>query len=168
MSVALARSGGGGKKTVESHFKTFGIRAFDESARLQDGGAVKTLQSRSEHGAIVFSQQPLRHVDATAGVDAHQVSVVRQVMDSAERDPVHNRGHTARVAVLEDMGGLKEVCFPQSAYRASPAVGPQYKRTELVLVQTYESLSRCVAAKVFARVEARFVYDEGDGRVTDE
>jgi len=71
MSVALARSRGGGKKAVESHFKTFGIRAFDESARLQDGGAVKTLQSRSEHRAIVFPQQPLRHMDATAGVDAH-------------------------------------------------------------------------------------------------
>lgn len=75
-------------------------------------------------------------------------AVVCEVVDRAHRDPVDDRRRTARIAVLEDVGGLEEGRLPQGTDRTPPAVGPEHDRPELMLVEPDERLARRISPKV--------------------
>ena len=67
---------------------------------------MKTLQPLAQHWAITLSQQPTVDMNDTPRVDPQQVAVIREVVNRAEREPVHDSRCACLVSILNDVGGL--------------------------------------------------------------
>lgn len=94
-----------GPELLEANLESSRIRPVGRTARLQDRGAVKALESGSQHRTVDLVEQPARDMYRAPRVDTHQVPVVGEVMDGAQRDPVGDRRRTARVAIVDDVSG---------------------------------------------------------------
>ena len=98
------------------------VRPILGAARHGDAAAVEALQAGAQHRTVDLAQQPARDVDDALRVDAEQVAVEREVVDSAERDAVDDGGDALVLGVGNDVGRLDELALMQRADRAAVAV----------------------------------------------
>ena len=95
---------------------------------------MKSLQAGAEHRTVDLAQQPARDVNDPARIDAEEVAVERQVVDRAQRHPVHDRGHSLGLGVGNDVRGLHQLPLAERADRAAMAVGPHHVELEALLM----------------------------------
>ncbi len=72
---------------------------------------MKALQPGPQHRSVGLVEQSLGDVHHPLGVNAHEVAVIGEVMDRAQRDPVDDRGVPTRVPVLDDVRRLQQRRF---------------------------------------------------------
>lgn len=125
------------------------------AARLQDRSSVEALETGPKHGPIDLIQQPLRKVNHTAWIDTQEVSVIREMVDCAQRNPVDNRRRAPRVAIIDYVGCLQKRGLAQATDRTPGRISAQTGRTKAVLVQANERFTSRVPAEVFIRHHVR-------------
>ena len=91
----------------------------------------------------------------TTWIDAQEVSVIREMVDRAQRDPVDNRRRAPPIAIVDYVGRLEKRGLTQAAHRTSRRISAQNGRPKAVLVQANERFTSRVPAEVFIRHEAR-------------
>jgi hypothetical protein len=143
------------RKLCISRLQPRRIWALITAARLQDRSSVEALETSPKHGSIDLIQQPLRNVNHTTWIDAQEVSVIREMVDCAQRNPVDNRRHAPRIAIVDYVGRLQKRCLTQATDRTSRRISAQHGRTKAVLVQANERFTSRIPAEVFIRHQTR-------------
>ena len=79
---------------------------------------MEALDPAAQHRTVVLVEESPSDVDDASRIDPEKVPVVREVMDRAQRDPVHDGCDAARVPVIDDVRRLEKCCLPEPAHRA--------------------------------------------------
>jgi len=128
------------RKPLEAQPKTMRIRPLSRPPRLQDRCSVKSLEALAEHWTVRFLEQSPGDVNDAVGVDPHEISVVRQVMDRTQRQAIHHGSDALRLRVLHDVRSLHELGLSERTNRASVSVGAQDVSAKALLVQALSNL----------------------------
>ena len=102
---------GGGFECGEANRQTIGVRMLRFESRLSDACAVEPLETLAQHRSVVFLAEASCDVDAASRVNAQEVTVVGEMVDGAQRQPVHNRGYALGGRVGHYVRRLHEFSF---------------------------------------------------------
>jgi hypothetical protein len=83
------------------------------------------LQAVAKHRAVAVIEESLRYLNDKIRTHADQVDVVGHVVDFAQSQPVRDHGVTLGLAIGDDVGGIQQLGFVQTAHGTAFAVRSQ-------------------------------------------
>ena len=107
----------------------------DES-RLPNRGTVETLKTFAKHGSVVLLAKPPRNMHTSAWVNAEEIAVVREMMDRAERQPVHHRGNALWRRVGDDVSCLHQLALSKGADGAAVLICTEDFMSKALLMES--------------------------------
>jgi len=84
----------------------------------------------------------------TARIDSQKVPVVGEMVDCAQRYPVHDRRYTIWIPVIDDVCSLKKRCLTELADRAASCVCAQDRGAKAMLMEPEHGFPRCIATHI--------------------
>lgn len=70
------------------------------------------LQPVAKHRPVVFVENVLTEMDPVGGIDSEDSNIISRVVNLAERKPVGKDWSASRVAVGQNVGGVKKLRVP--------------------------------------------------------
>ncbi len=83
-----------------------------------------------EHGTIVLVENVASDVHDKVWANPDQVLIEGGMVQLAEGKPVRHHGHSQRIRVGDDVGGIQQLLMPEAAKCASLTVRPENSRPE--------------------------------------
>ncbi len=103
---------------IKPNRQSFGIWTLFELGGPQDPASVERLDPLSQHRPVSLVAEPTGDVHHAIGRDAHQVAVVREMVNGTKREAVAHLLEPV-LSKLDDVGGLDEFRWlrAQTAHR---------------------------------------------------